>query len=1147
MQSRFLRPISALLLIFVAGLIGLNVPARGQGSAASLTGVVTDSSGAAVTGASITLTNIGTNAVLAVNSDSMGVFLFKLVQPGSYSLTISSAGFATYKQTGITLHVSQNETLDVHLVVATAKVETVSVTADAELINTSSAELGTTIGSAAISELPLNGRDPSSLVLLSPGTSNVVQHGGEGIQSGFSFGTETGASSNGGRQGSTFYMLDGVTNMDNYNLLTAPFPNSDATQEFNVLSNNFGAEYGFAPGAVVSIATKSGTNQFHGGVFWFVRNNDLNASDWFSRQVDPLKRNQFGGYAGGPVFKDKLFFFGNYQGTRQVAASTTNNTNVPTPAMLNGDFSGLASTPGVTNLIGPFHTVDGAANQLDTTQASLNAAAVQIAKDGLSKLIGSPSQSANGHMLYETAPIRGNYDEYTARLDYNLTPSQSLTLRSFTDRYIEPSGDTPGNMLSVININNWTYGFQEQMYYFNEMLSHRWMVNNTTANTFNVFWNEQSAHNQAAVNDASGKPMCFSRYINVNELPDQCFMEGFTVSGGAGGFNGGWTEPSQEVRNTLGMTDMLVKSFGAHTLSAGIQLMHQYAEEYTQYPTTPIITFNGSYTGQGLSDYLLGYLNEYMQGGGEISSVAGWQVAPYVQDDWRIHPNLTVNLGLRWDPNYAPTSAGGRGAAFVAGQQSSVFPNAPTGLIFAGDKGMTSTLMPVTTGYWEPRLGLSWQPRELPHTVFHAGLGLFTGPLEYSTYNHAADIAPFSPLYNIFGSGATCASGETAAACVAGSDQTISGYLSFDNPWSTFAGTNDQSPFPPFTSVSYKPSKSSTFATPVTLGQSFSRNFKLGTTESWNVSVEQQLTPVMAVRLAYVASESYHLSDAIDQNAATADVRPYSDFTQILSDFSDATASYNSLQASFERKMAHGLQVQSSFTWSKAIDVASSSNISFGKPYLGNPFNLGWNRGNSSLDMPWNSTTNFIYQTPGLHGQSRMMQEALGGWQLSSIISFETGNPFSVMSAGNNWNSDNSGSQQYLDRADRVSGQAMNAGKGSHWDWVKTGYFNDAAFNNNAMGTFGNSAKNLMFGPHQAYADAGIMKTWALAERTRLQFRWEGFNVTNHPNFASPAAPWGTYTGWGSVVGNQWNANNKISVTGNVPARVMQGALKLTF
>jgi hypothetical protein len=303
----------------------------------------------------------------------------------------------------------------------------------------------------------------------------------------------------------------------------------------------------------------------------------------------------------------------------------------------------------------------------------------------------------------------------------------------------------------------------------------------------------------------------------------------------------------------------------------------------------------------------------------------------------------------------------------------------------------------------------------------------------------------------------------------------------------------------------------------------------------------------MMFRLAYVGSESYHQSYAIDQNAATNNVRPFARFSQILTDFSGGTASYNALQASFERHMSHGLQVQSSFTWSKAIDIASSSNVSFGSPYLGDPFSMQWNRGNSSMSVPWNSVTNFIYQAPTLHGQKMLVQEVLGGWELSSILTFQTGNPFSIGSAGANWDNNNSGSLQKGDRADRVAGQPLNAGKGDHWTWVKTGYFNQAAFNNAAMGTFGSSGKNIMFGPREFGMDAAVMKTWTLVEGTRLQFRWEAFNATNHPSFANPAAPYGSVTGWASVVGSQWNANNTIVQTGNIPARVMQGALKLTF
>lgn len=1128
------KSIRFLLPVVLIGLLAFGVLAHGQGTSASLTGHVSDPSGAAIPGATISMTNPDTGLKQTVKSDAVGEYRLSTLPLGTYSLEIDAAGFAHYVQTGIQLTANLAATQDVHLKVSVGKDETVSVTADAELINTSSAELGTTVGEEAIAELPLNGRDPSSLVLLAPGTSNVIQRGGEGIQSGFSFSTETGASSNGGRQGSTYYMLDGVSNMDNYNDLTAPFPNADATAEFRVITNNFSAVYGFSPGAVVSIATKNGTNTFHGGAFWFVRNNDINAANWFSgagwnspKAIDPLKRNQFGGYVGGPILKGKLFFFGNYQGTRLVEASATNSTWTPTAAMLNGDFSGLAATSGVTNLAGPFHTVNGLANQLDTTKATLDAAAVAVTKDGLPGRTASANQSANGEMNYVAAAVSNNFDEFTGRLDYDISNSQRVTLRSLINTMTEPSGDTPGNILSVLNLSNWSYDFQERMEYYNELLEHTWTINPTTVNTVSVFWNEMSAHNSAPTDDGGGKPMCWSRYINVTELPGQCWMEGFAVSGGTGGFNGGWTEPSQEVRNTYGFADTVSKTFGRHTLSMGMDLQHQFAEEYTQYPSQPIVTFNGSYTGQGLADFLLGYMHSYEQGAGEIADVAGWQLAPYVQDDWRVNSNLTLNLGIRWDPNLAPASAGGRGAAFVAGQQSTMFPKAPTGLIFPGDQGLNNALMPDSYGYWEPRLGIAWQPKSLPHTVIHAGFGFFTGPLEYSSYNHAADIAPFSPTFALYG-------GNCTSGCGVGSDAPITGAMSLDNPWSQNAATSHASPFPPFASVGYKPPSTSAIAAGAKLGESFSRNFKLGITQSWNASLEQQLTGATVFRLAYVGSESYHQSEVVDENAATKDVVPYSNFSNLYETDSNGTASYNALQATIDHHMAHGLQAQSSFTWSKTIDVASSGNISFGSPYLPDPFDLRWNRGVSSLSVPFTSVTNFIYQEPTLRGKSKLLQETLGGWELSSIVTWQSGNAFTVGSG----NSDNSGSQQYLDRADRITGQALNVHQGPRSHWLNN-YFNTNAFTYNAPGTFGNSAKNIMFGPHYFGDDSAIMKSWGLVEHMNLQFRWEAFNAFNHPTFGNPTGDYGNTFGWGNF--------GKIGTIGNIPPRVMQGALKLTF
>lgn len=933
--------------------------------------------------------------------------------------------------------------------------------------------------------------------------------GQPGVQSGFSFPTETGASASGGRQGSTYYLLDGVPHMDNYTLLAAPFPNSDATQEFRVISNNFNALYGYAPGAVVSIATKSGSNRFHGGVFEFLRNKALNAaSNYFdpgTPVVDPLRRNQFGGYVGGPILKDKLFFFFNYQGTRLNSAAGSNRTQTPTAAMLNGDFSGI-STPLCTGTgapVGcPFATVGGVPNQVDP--ALFNPAAVTITTTGL-----PVGQQPDGTVFYPGGATIQSFNEYTARLDYNISSGQRISLRSFVNKLIEPSGDVPGNILSVLNLNPWSQTFGERMEFYSEALSHTWEINPTTVNTVSVFWTQMSAHNSAAVKDSSGQNMCWSRYINVNELPGQCFMEGFSVGGG--GFNAGWTEPSQEVRTTYGLYDNFSKTVGKHVLSLGLNLQHQFAEELTQFPTTPIVGFNGQYTGNGLADFLLGYMSSYTQGAGEIASVSGWQPGLYGQDQYRLRPNLSITAGLRWEPNYAPGVAGGRGAAFVPGQQSTLFPNSPLGLVFPGDKGISKGLMPNTYGYWEPRVGVAWQPRSLPNTSFRAGFGLFTAPLQYSMYNHTADISPFSPTFGLFGGGNTP--------------------LSLSDPWSQNAGTNFLSPFPPF--APFKPASNAPFSPPFTIPAIFSQDFHLGITESWNASLEHGFGTSMVVRLAYVGSESYHQSDIIDQNPgvfANGDARSNPNFFQILTNFSNGTASYNSLQAGVERHLSKGLQFQSNFTWSKTLDTATSGNISFGNNALPNPFNLGYNRGISGENVPLIWVSNLVYTTPTFSGKSQLMRQTLGGWEVSGIITLQSGFPFGIAGGFNN----NSGSFQGGDRADVVTGQSFNVRQGSKSQWLNQ-YFNTGAFTANAPGTFGDSGKNMFQGPPIKTMDLAFAKNWSIAERARVQFRWEMFNALNHPSFSNPD---------NNVADGNYG---KITSLGPIAPRVMQAALKITF
>ena len=1123
--------IHRLLLTWTASMFFLSATfALGQGTSASLTGEVTDSSGAAVIGATVTVRNAGTNLTLSSTSNSQGVYSVAPLPPGDYALTVEQNGFERYVQKGIVLTANLAATQDVILKPGNVS-ETVEVTAGAELINTTTAELGTAVNQAAVTELPLNGRDPSSLVLLAPGTTSVTVPGGSGggmggqpgVQSGFSFPTETGASAGGGRQGSTYYLLDGVPHMDDYMLLAAPFPNSDATQEFRVISNNFNALYGFAPGAVVSIATKSGSNKFHGGVFEFLRNKALNAAgNYFdpggAPVVDPLRRNQFGGYVGGPILKNKLFFFFNYQGTRLNSAAASNRTQTPTTAMLNGDFSGVSAAlcAGSGTPVGcPFATVGGKPNQVDP--ALFNQAAVTIATTGLPL-----GQQPDGTVFYPGGATIQSFNEYTARLDYNLSNTQRVSLRSFVNELIEPSGDVPGNILSVLNLNPWSQTFGEKMWFYSEAMSHTWEINPTTVNTVSVFWTQMSAHNSAAVKDSSGQNMCWSRYINVNELPGQCYMEGFSV--GSGGFNGGWTEPSQEVRTTYGLYDNFSKTMGKHLISAGMNLQHQFAEELTQYPTTPIVGFSGQYTGNGLADFLLGYMSSYTQGAGEIASVAGWQPGFYGQDQYRLRPNLSITAGLRWEPNLAPGVAGGRGAAFVPGQQSTLFPNSPLGLVFPGDKGISKGLMPNTYGYWEPRVGVAWQPRSMPNTSLRAGFGLFTAPLMYSMYNHTADISPFSPTFGLFGGNSTP--------------------LSLSDPWSQNAGTNFLSPFPPF--APSQPPSNAPFSPPFTIPAIFAQNFRLGITESWNASVEHGFGRNMVLRLAYVGSESYHQSDIIDQNpgicgpvitngsgqqvCSIAARTTYPNFFQILTNYSNGTASYNSLQAGVERHLSKGLQFQSNFTWSKTLDTATSGNISFGTNELPNPFDLGYNRGISGENVPFIWVSNLVYTTPTLAGKNQLMRQTLGGWELSGIITLQSGFPFGIAGGYNN----NSGSFQGGDRADVVSGKGFNVRQGSKSQWLNE-YFNTGAFVPNAAGTFGDSGKNMFQGPPIKTMDLAFAKNWTIYEDYRLQFRWELFNALNHPSFANPD---------NNVADGNYG---KITGLGPIAPRVMQGALKFTF
>jgi hypothetical protein len=510
-----------------------------------------------------------------------------------------------------------------------------------------------------------------------------------------------------------------------------------------------------------------------------------------------------------------------------------------------------------------------------------------------------------------------------------------------------------------------------------------------------------------------------------------------------------------------------------------------------------------------------------------VQAVTGTLLGLYAQDSWRIKPNITLTAGVRWEPNLPPAVANGRGSAFIPGEQSTRYPNAPRGMVFPGDPGVDNTLMPHDYAQVGPRVGIAWQPRSLPNTAVRGAFGMFFAPLEYSLYNHTADISPFSPTYSFAG--------------------TSTQPIPFAAPWtSPQSGTNGVNPFPPFASAAQNPPSTATFPTgpnAVNISTVFSRDFKLATTQSWNASVEQAFPHGFAMHLAYVGSESYHLQYPLDLNPGIYSTNPaisgartrYPAFSGVQENESAGTASYNSLQVGLEKTLSHNLQFQSNLTWARTEDLFTANSISFVNN-IPDPFDPGHNYGRSDLNIPLISVSNFVYTTPALKGHGLLLRETLGGWEISGLYTLQSGTPFSIQGgSGDN----NSAAQQSGDRADFAPGityASRNFGvhQGGKQQWLNR-YFDTTKFVENAPGTFGDTPRNLFNGPGINTADLGLMKNWKFREVANLQFRWEMFNAFNHANFANP----NTDPSSGNF--------GQITTIGPVAPRVQQGALKLTF
>jgi Carboxypeptidase regulatory-like domain len=1073
------------LLIATAGAL------HAQAGRGTINGTVTDSTGAVLPDVQVSIKNLQTGQISALTTTSDGSYSAHFLSLGGYEIKATHTGFTTETQTGITLTTDQVATVNFTLKPGTVT-STVEVSATATQLDTTTGAISQEIDQKSIVELPLDGRNPAELVFYAPGAVNGNEStnaiGLPGSGSGFpNPGQETAASVNGSRMGGVFYMLDGVNHMDNYFMNANPFPNPDATQEFRVLTNNFDAQYGFTAGAVVSIATRSGTNSWHGEAFEFLRNNALNASDFFTHQVDPLKRNQFGGSVGGPIKHDKLFVFGNYQQTIEHQTIIAGGTSVPSNAMLNGDFSAVQ-----VQLHDP-NGVPYRGNQIPVSQFS--PIALELEK-GLPK-----TDDPNGNVILNNRVQINNANEFTVRGDYNITDNQHLSVRYFFNNFNRPAFNGAGDYLDSDR--------SALARSHNGAVHYTWSLRPDIVNDFVFGYNQINSSTTPGLAQSDGSPLSPAALGANIPQPDETISQ-LDVNGG---FSISQTPVIQQRHNWI-FNDSVSINKGRHSIIVGANVFTEYSLEYAGWGADPQMNFSGQVTGNSFADFLLGDMSSFNQSGGEYNQLHAIEFAAFAQDSIKLKPNLTINVGLRWEPQTAPKYSDNKLPFFSPGQQSTRYPNAPTGLVYADDKGVPDGGWNTDWAAIEPRISVAWQPRRLPNTSVRAAFGIMVQPYDFSMYNHMGTTAPFSPQFSLV------------------FNQVYPCVLNIVDPYSCYAPTGFKPPFPPFSGLNFLPASSTSFVTPVSIGATFTPGYNMPRDQTWNFSIEHTINDFL-FRVAYVGYEMYHLPVQMQLSpglfATGGATTLYPDFSNIQAYESWNTQSYNSIQITGEKRFSHGFQFISNYSYAKNLDSSSIATTANVGP-IGNPYSLAWNRGVSDLSIPfiWNNT--FIYQTPSLKNLGAIGSTILGDWEISGIWTWHSGQPFSIMGPNG---SNNSEANINGDRADYVAGQSFNVQQGSKSQWLNE-YFNTAAFTANAPGTFGNTARNLLRNPQFNNVDLSLMKNFPFRERYRIQFRWEMFNAFNRTWFAQPDNTVGDLN-FGMIT-SDWNT-----------PRVMQGALKFYF
>jgi hypothetical protein len=1150
--------IVSLLIVVVA--FSFSTLAQNTGS---ISGVVTDPSGAVVQGATVTVTNEGSNAVRTTSTNPSGVYSVTNLVPGVYRVVVEKEGFTAVRFDDTPLTVAQALVLDATLPVGT-QAATVEVNGGAVApVETESTQLSTLIQSKAILDLPLLTRNPYELVLLSPGTNQTNDSNG-------------GFSVNGSRDRNNNFLLDGVDNNDTGvpgapNGLVAINP--DSTQEFRVITNNFDAEYGRNTGAVIDIVTRSGTNHFHGDAYWFGRYNALGARGFFNTAPapqDPYVRNQFGYSLGGPIKKDRTFFFINNEYQRY-RTTLTIPTVVPTAAFK----SGLFTTPDGTEIDIRTPSSPGNVNDPGNMTGRGLDPTIQKVLNLLPTPNGAPVIQGISGTLNFASPDALNAYNWTAKIDHKITDKHQLSLRYVYNDSVESnpfhSEIAPG--IDAIASPSYSEGLSASL---------TSTLRNSLVNDFKFGWNRVNASfvsncsnelNPITGTDAFGNGRDFS-------VPDEGFgiapifvigCNGLFDSAGQGGHRG-----------TTSLADSITWVRGNHTFKFGGDFRYVSSTGFNNFNSRDDLGFNVTTqtgvpavnpTGNGGLEKTVQDLSWMLVGGAitelqaQFFNKTGTRVPTdgktfiqheydgFAQDSWKVRPNLTLNLGLRYQFDGVPFEANGNFSNLLENADTA----GPFDISLVGP-GTGKQMYNNDYKDIEPRVGFAWDPFKNGKTSVRAAYGIFHDRIFDNLFGNARSNPPFQGLI-------------AQAFNAPGSPETI--------PFSSVA--------PPGTHF-----VNGDFEALTLLDQ----NIKMPASQNWSFGIQRELPGAVVLEADYVASHATHVIRTLDavppdpllvQQAIAAcqaafipmttehvcapgdpagvisggvlytgipslGIPPSVPNTAIQSPGTfpptnitrtNADSNFNSLQVKATKQFSRGLLLGIAYTWSHAIDdsndpltpeaEAGSFPIDSVNPNV-------TARGNSDNDVRQRFVANFTYALPLGKGQAfvanGVMGRVLEGIQISGIISAQTGHPYSIIFPQDNGrNGLGSGGFSY---PDVIGNPYAASGSPINGNGVRTGASNSAGFSQNFLGHIGDAGRNQFYGPHYTDADISLSKTMSLTERFKLQIRSEFFNIFNTPQFLQP----GSEVGAGNF---GYSTGTIIRSDGTTSARQIQLALKLMF